>query len=594
MGIYKFVPEDAERFAKHIGIKTKHRGNQLEFMSCPYCKADDKWTFGINMETGQFECKRASCGIKGNMVTLSRDFNFSLGREADAYYRTVNFSNKQYRRFRDAHKPIEIREPAIEYLHGRGISEDIARKYEITTRTDADNILVFPFKDASGSLEFVKYRKTDFDKAKDQNKEWSETGCKPILFGMNHCRPEADEGKLIITEGQIDSLSVAEAGYTNAVSVPNGCNGFTWVPYCYDFVTKFKTIIVMGDCENGKITLADEILKRWPKNTFICRPDDYGDCKDANELLQKYGVQAVRNVITNAQPPEDKFIKPMKDIRRVDIMQMESFKTGFQTLDKLLDGGFRFGQLAVLTGRRGEGKSTLASMIGAWAIEQDHKSFFYSGELVDFYFRNWMDCQITGKKEITNSDCDQLDSYYGDRAFYYDTSILRGNDEMESLPETIENAILRKGCRFIMVDNLMTAITDDLQSDLYRRQSQFVGNLVALAKLYNVFILLICHPRKQEGELENDDISGSSNITDRADLVMTFSRIKDAPPDARKLRVTKNRLTGKCSDKEGIRLVYDQNSRRLAEKTESFFRISFSWNRNNVYEDEGFLDTIKF
>ena len=590
MSIYEFKQDDAERFAKSTGIKIRHKGNQLEFMTCPYCRASDKWTFGINMDTGQFECKRSSCGIKGNMITLSRDFNFSLGRDADVYYRTADFSKQQYKRFKDAHRSIEVRPAAVEYLAGRGISESVTLKYEVTTRKDDDKILVFPFKNENGILTHVKYRKTDFQKGVDQNKEWSETGCKPILFGMNHCKADADEGKLIITEGQIDSLSVAEAGFVNAVSVPNGCNGFTWVPHCYDFISQFQKIIVMGDCENGKVTLADEIKKRWPKKTYICRIEDYKDCKDANEILQKYGAQAVRNVIMNAQPPDDKFIKLMKDVPPVDIMNTPSFTTGIPSLDKILKGGFRFGQLVILTGRRGEGKSTIASQFGVYALEQGIRSFFYYGELTDFYFRNWMDCQITGRKEHTQSDWDKLDVYYGDRTFIYDANIFPNTDEIESLPETIENAIINKGCRFIMVDNLMTAITDDLQNDLYRHQSQFVGNLAALAKIHNVFILLICHPRKSSGDLQNDDVSGSSNITDRAHIVMSFGKKKDGAPDERKLCVIKNRLDGKVTDSEGIRLVYDQNSRRLAENTTDFFNIKFSWDPDDVYDFEKIED----
>ena len=44
MGIYNFKPEDAESFAKAVGIRTRHRANQLELMYCPYCRAEDKWT----------------------------------------------------------------------------------------------------------------------------------------------------------------------------------------------------------------------------------------------------------------------------------------------------------------------------------------------------------------------------------------------------------------------------------------------------------------------------------------------------------------------------------------------------------------------
>lgn len=578
MGIYEFKPEDAEAWAKSTGIKRRHRGSQLELITCPYCKATDKWTFGISLETGQFECKRASCRAKGNMITLSKDFNFSLGKDADTYYGTCDYSKKQYKEFREAHKPVIVLPEAIEYLKSRGIDEGIIQKYEVTVRTDNNKVLLFPFRDETGALTFIKYRNTDFKKGVSKgSKEWCAPGRKPILFGMNHCDPEADNKKLIITEGQIDSLSVATAGYTNAVSVPIGCNGFTWIPHCYDFMNKFEHIIVMGDCENGKITLSEELSKRWPTKVRVCRPEDYRGCKDANEILQKHGVSAVRETINKATAPYNSHIKPLAKVQQVDIMKMESFRTDINTLDKLLDGGLRFGQLAVLTGRRGEGKSTIASLIGVRALAQNYNCFFYSGELMDFYFRNWMDCQVTGKLEHMISEHDKLDLWYGNRAYIYDDTIIT-DDELTDLPKTIETAIIQNDCKFILVDNLMTAMTDDLSVDLYRSQSNFVGRLAAIAKKYNVFILLVCHPRKTSQQLNNDDVSGSSNITDKADLVMTFGKIKNESPDVRKICVTKNRLTGKITDSEGIRLVYDPKSRRLAEHSEDFANIHFDWN----------------
>ena len=88
MGIYEFEVEDARRFAREHGIKTRVRGNELHFTKCPYCgnSTDDKNTFAISLTTGQFNCLRASCGAHGNMITLARDFNFSLGRDVDEYY----------------------------------------------------------------------------------------------------------------------------------------------------------------------------------------------------------------------------------------------------------------------------------------------------------------------------------------------------------------------------------------------------------------------------------------------------------------------------------------------------------------------------
>ena len=126
-----------------------------------------------------------------------------------------------------------------------------------------------------------------FEKGKSKgSKEWTEANSKPILFGMNHCN--FDNKTLVITEGQMDSLSCIEAGVENAVSVPLGALGFTWVPNCWDFLCKFDTLVVFGDHEKGHITLLDELEQRFDGIVKHVREDDYLDCKDANELLQKH------------------------------------------------------------------------------------------------------------------------------------------------------------------------------------------------------------------------------------------------------------------------------------------------------------------
>lgn len=594
MSIYEFKKEDVFRFANEMGSKTSRRGSELIFDVCPYCRPKDRNTFSISLETGMFECKRAKCGARGNMITLSRDFDFSLGRDVDAYYRTVDYSKKQYKQFRDRH--IETKEEAIEYMDTRGIFPEIVRKYEVTIRTPdeklpAEHIMAFPFRDQNGELQFIKYRNLKFDKEKGGAKEWCEKNCKPILFGMNHC---SGFGRLVITEGQIDSLSCAQAGVENAVSVPTGKNGFTWIPYCWDWINKFQKIVVFGDCENGIITLAEELSKRWPTKIAVVRVEDYKGCKDANELLQNYGPEEVRFAVDNAIAQNLDCIKPMAKVEKVDIMKMEKMSTGLNSLDKVLDGGFRFGQLAILTGKRGDGKSTMASMWGCEALDQNYNCFFYSGELPDFYFRNWMDRQITKKKEISQADEDQLNQWYGERAFIYDNTSV--SDENADLLKVVEIAIVQKNCKFIMIDNLMTALDPDINTDLYRQQSKFVGDLAAIAKHYSVFILLVAHPRKNYGDIQNDDISGSSNITDRADLVLVYGRPKKDKDEKkqelsevideseRKIEVLKNRLTGKLArDKNGIKLVFEPGSKRIAEHTTDFFGKEYKW-KGNPYE----------
>lgn len=268
--IYEFDPDDVFRFAREQGIPVFTRGDEAHFKVCPYCHGNagkDKKTFGVNLKTGQYQCMRASCGAKGNMLTLARDFNFSLGRDVDEYYSRKD----RYKSLR--HYPRPTTKPkAVEYMESRGISKEITESYAITVRRDNANILVFPFYDESKAMTFIKYRKTDYDPSRDSNKEWCEANCKPILFGMDHCDPEKSD-TLVMTEGQIDSLSCAEAGVLNAVSVPTGKLGFTWIPHCWDFLCKFKTLIVFGDHERDEITLLDEMKIRFPGTVKHVRPE---------------------------------------------------------------------------------------------------------------------------------------------------------------------------------------------------------------------------------------------------------------------------------------------------------------------------------
>lgn len=587
MNLYTFKREDADRFAREQGISTKIVGDELQFKTCPYCKSNkDRYTFAINLKSGAFNCKRSSCGAHGNMITLHKEFGFSLGGYADEYYDR----SRAFRTFPRREKPIP-KDKAVEYLGSRAISSEVCNKYHITVKKDNEEILVFPFYDENDELTFIKYRHTDFNPDKHGPKEWCISGTKPILFGMSQCNLE--NKTLILTEGQIDSLSVTEAGFENAVSVPLGKNGFTWVPYCWDWLQHFDTLIVFGDREDQNITLLDEMNTRFNGLVKHVRLEDYKDCKDANDILRKYGKDQVKACIDNAVPMEVKEIKDILEVKRVNLSDLERFDTGIESLNKTI-GGFYMGQVILLTGERGKGKSTLASQFGTMAIKAGYNTFFYSGELMDWYFRSWLDLQVAGASNINaiqnpygeldyhvdGRKYEAIEQWYGGKIKVYDNNIVK-EDEHADLLTTIENAVTRYSCRVIFIDNLMTAIEDDLAADLYRQQTAFVRSLTQIAKRFNVLIFLIAHPRKSQYvrlNFSNDDIAGSGNITNLVDVVLRYDvppAKKDEPMAAypRVLQVLKNRLTGKLNI-DGIGLYYQESSRRIAEGNA---RESFEW-----------------
>lgn len=582
---YILKREDIFGFASSIGAETRINGNELYFRKCPYCGGgahNDTDTFSVNIETGAFCCLRSSCGAKGHFVELCRDFNYELDYEVP----------RMYKKLPQPEKAIKSTDTAIEYLKSRGISEDVCRKYEITAQSKNPNVIVFPFYDEKGVLRFIKYRNTTFKKGVTRGaKEWAEKDTMPILFGMD--KVPLDKETLIITEGQLDSLSLAEAGYNNAVSVPTGATGFTWLVPCREFIERFTEIIVFGDWEHGKMSLLDTIRARVSTATVkAVRKRDYLGEKDANDILRKYGTGALQKAVENAEIPRIENVKDLSTVTTVDINHIDRIKTGIDSIDRCIYG-MCMGQVILVYGKRGEGKSVFTSQILCNALDQNESVFAYSGELSDYHFKRWIDYQLAGAEHITETQnefgdpvysipeevIDDINQWYKGRAFLYDNECVPDdNTELESLLDTVERVIKNYGTRLICIDNLMTAMEVVSNKDnLYVAQSNFVGKLKKLAMRYQVVIILVAHARKSMGELTNDDVSGSADITNKVDVVLSFGR--SGTENESSVQILKNRLFGTLRyGDDSIRVKYSPKTKRIFDVTE-YLPKEYGWVR---------------
>ena len=587
---YEMNQDDLTGFIEFIGAETKVKGKEVVFRFCPKCGSsapkDDEWKFAVNWQTGAFGCLRGSCGYHGHFVELCRDFGYKIGLDVEQRY--VQFPQPKGR--------ITPRESAIKYLEKRGISKEIAERYEVTAFEDKPNILWFPFFNEYGKLVYAKFRKTDYRKGRDKAKEWTQAGGEPILFGMKRVTGYRN---IVITEGQIDSLSVAEAfkGMERSdlyavmgeeipdafCSVPNGCNAFTWIPNCLEWLKRFDTVIVFGDMEKGHMSLLDTLRQRLPNRILAVQKEDYLGEKDANDILQNFGAEAVRKAVWNAREQEISNVKELADVQYVDITKLPKVRTGIYELDSALKGGICYGQVCLLTGKRGDGKSTFMSNIFAEAIDQGVGAFAYSGELPGFHFKGWLNLQLAGNEHLSarddgfggteyflDADTDKkISEWYRGKAYIYDNNALEG-EETDSLLETIRKVANRKNVKLFCIDNLMTAmdIVED-QNNLYLAQSNFVRELKEIAIKYDVAIILVAHPRKagkdeKGSDFDNDIVSGSSNITDRVDIVLNYSRAKEGSDYDSLLQIGKSRLVGTLKlGKEGIPLNYSPKTKRV-------------------------------
>jgi twinkle protein len=108
--------------------------------------------------------------------------------------------------------------------------------------------------------------------------------------------------------------------------------------------------------------------------------------------------------------------------------------------------------------------------------------------------------------------------------------------------------------------------------------------LAKLSKALQVVIVLIAHPRKISNNskyvFENDDVSGSGDITNKVDTIMTYDKPKETDAiseNHRILRVTKNRLWVWLTK---IDLFYSDESRRTSEDANDFRKNYLSDNDN--------------
>lgn len=613
MSVYRFKPDDAWRFAHEQGIPVKQRGDELQFERCPYCKGganNEKGSFYLSTKTGAYKCFRASCGAKGNMLTLHKEFGFDLGDDVTEYERP----KYTWKRFPAPKTPYEPDEPAIEYMNGkRKISIDILKKYEITSQKDDPNIIGFFFYGENGEIEFIKKRAID-PELNGGRKETAVPGMRSILFGMKQCNME--NKRLIITEGQIDSLSVATAGFENAVSVPTGKNGMRWIPHCWNWLKNFNEIIVFGDCEHGEITLLSDIQRRFTWMTVkAVQEEDYRHCKDANELLIKHGVEAVQQAVNNAKPIMSEHVVQLADVD-YSRKNKERLPTGFEDIDKLLTGGLPFGGLMILSGLRGEGKTTLSSMLVKSALEHDYNTFIYSGEMIKDDVRRWLDLQLAGpdyieadKNQIygfttynlSRQNRDVISAWLRDKAYIFDDSyfIEKEDEDDTSILEVIETYITQFGCKVVLIDNLMTAIDMEKNrgSNVYEIQSFMCKKLARLARRTGALIILVAHFKKNgdaNGD-SNDAVSGTADITNLATVVISYGRSAKTRDDQRVLKVTKNRDTGNC-DFHGVVMNFDPASKRIFEDTdkgELSVKGSICLSENESFEQVD-LDDIPF
>lgn len=218
----------------------------------------------------------------------------------------------------------------------------------------------------------------------------------------------------------------------------------------------------------------------------------------------------------------------MDTITEPDDSQRWAIPTGFWELDKSITG-LRPGDVTILSGLSGSGKTSWLDCVIANAVDRGFRVAAWSGEMQDFRFKSWMQNVVAGRNvvqrdgdneySVPSSVSDAISSWFSDSLFLYDPD----KTEWSEIYQAIGYAIGRCGVSLIVIDNLMTLTLPD--GDRLEQQKALIADVKGLAKRYNVHVILVCHPRKQDGLLRKESISGSGDLTNMADNVLIIHRV---------------------------------------------------------------------
>nr|CAD1834586.1 unnamed protein product [Ananas comosus var. bracteatus] len=270
------------------GIPCSHcKPGQYSSLLCPKCKGGSSMERSLSVyirEDGGlalWKCFRGKCGWKGHAEPYG-DVTTQFIRERPS------LKVKEHRIINEEDLELEpLCKELIAYFGERMISEETLRRNAVMQRR-CDNKIVIAFTyRRDGTLVSCKYREVS-------KKFWQ-------------------------VEGEIDKLSMEEAGFRNCVSVPDGAPArvankvpdeeedtkFQYLWNCRQYLDMASRIILATDADPPGQALAEELARRigkercwrvqWPqKNSAEV-------CKDANEVLMYLGPDALRRVIENAE-----------------------------------------------------------------------------------------------------------------------------------------------------------------------------------------------------------------------------------------------------------------------------------------------------
>lgn len=425
-----------------------------------------------------------------------------------------------------------LSDKVLKWFEGRRITAATLNKMQITEQVEwmpqvskEVNCICFNYF-YEGQLINTKYR----DGAKHFKMH---KGAELIPYNID-CLANAKE--VWIVEGEMDALSLIEAGIENVISVPNGAQpNLTFFDRFMPSFDHIEKIHIAVDNDAPGIELRNAIAERFGKDK--CDYIVFADCKDANEYLLLNGSFALRDAANNFTEFPMVGVFSITDFLP-DIENLYNYglpagaDTGMWGFDQHLK--FHKGYLTTITGVPGHGKSDFLDHIIVKLLQRHGwKGAFYSPENRPTELHISKLLKKISQRPFMGQDRMTQDEIY-EALYLLENSIYFVKPEKDFTLDSILSKVAelknRRNIDWFVID-----AWNKLEHQYSESETKYIGQsldkLVNFCERYNVHCFLVAHPRKiakRDGKNYDIptlyDIAGSANFFNKTDNGITVYR----------------------------------------------------------------------